>query len=233
LDPGPYTLADFYQIPALTKRQIEFLGKKMVALNDVNRKRQKAVIDGVVRDFGIRCLPLVLGALEIGSANTQQGCLEILENLKEGSLLIEEREVSHRELLTAWYLARLEMGYRDLSDDMEIHDRKLEGKKMREVFREHLCQLLKGVADSRSVGRLLLSVQEEPSEIVRSAAYDACGELGASYRYLPWLIDVYQDETDVAGEFLWLALKKITGKNYPNQPRVWLAWLKRKGKTFE
>jgi len=215
---------DIFNIPALSAREVERLGGFLVRLNTSDRGDQVQVIRQI-RQVGLKALPVLLNGLELGSASTQQGCLEILRTFVSGETTLQFGKRKNSEILAAWYIAELEKKYKKLPDPIEIGGRKRDPKKGREVYRQHLCVLYQDVGTPQLMLRFFRAVAGDRSALVRAAGYQALGQTGGRGA-LPRLIERYQNEEGIARDYLWQALKKMTGKNYPDDPQVWQAWLK-------
>lgn len=226
---------EFVRLPVLKEDEIRYLGTQLALLNDPDRNRQRQALDNIHR-FGLRAVPVLLSALERAHASARQGCLESLRALHKDEAVMRDTgaKVPNAPILAAWYLNELERQYRDLPPPLKFYegeereDTSETRRDSREQYRQNLCLLYGEVARPDLTHRFLDAVVEDDSDLVRAAAYNACNQVATS-AHLPRLIEVYQREKDLPRKYLWGTLKGLTGRHYPDDPRIWMTWLKRGG----
>lgn len=249
--------SDFYWLDSDKCAEV-FKELKKTAYNDMggmtergegDRNKQKQALSRIA-EHGIYAMPFLITVLELGNPYHREVAKEGLLNLAEGQskvYLVEGNEAKgahiadNRDILAGRFLIKMEQEYKYLTNNawrnakMVAHNRYPDPVKVRQRYRMNLCELMSKICDGKYIDRLLLSVEDvdRDSPVVRAACYKAVGEIGG-VEAIGRLIGVYQTEaSEDAKHAIWQSLLKLTGEDFPNYPKVWKVWAKRKGIKYE
>lgn len=216
-----------HQIPTPSPEDQVQLSNCLLSLNTSNRHSQKEALMRI-QSHGIKALPALLSGLEVGSAQTREGCREALVELSSGNAILKEGRISHREIIEGWILYEMSRGYEDLPETVSLGERRIDPLVSRSTYRQYLCMVFEKIGTPEGAMSLFESTRSDRNELVRCAAYQAVARRGAK-NLVPALVGRYRSEEGQAREALWNALRLLSGKNYPDNPGVWEHWLSEEG----